>query len=442
MNSKEKSIKKLFLLISTMPLIYVLYKSELVHNGVYRDYYKIYYYFSFFLIVLLSVFYYLKVLYLKYFLIISLSIILALYLFQAYQVFYLNQYYKTKTYFNETGKQYDKRAIYEIYLDNLAAGNEKTVSVPPKYFTKKKNVNFHPLSSISKSQTIHCNENGYFSEHLTDRYGFNNPDLVWDKEVIDYLIIGDSFARGACVNRGYDIASKLRKYSKKNVITIGFDSNGPLTSFASLREYSTKKTKSVIWLYHEDSDLNDLNLEYENKILKKYLGDENFSQNLREKQKLIDETITKIIEEKILETKKENKNYDKSIKFLKLFYIRNAFFPLRTSSLNLQPDEKFKEVVKTIKKFTNKNNLDLYFVYLPDYIRYAKKYDHNHNHLKNIEKIMIENKIEFINIDELVFKKIDNPFDLFPFKMKGHYNTEGYERVSKTIFQFIQEKNK
>ena len=115
MNSKEKSIKKLFLLISTMPLIYVLYKSELVHNGVYRDYYKIYYYFSFFLIVLLSVFYYLKVLYLKYFLIISLSIILALYLFQAYQVFYLSQYYKTKTYFNETGKQYDKRAIYEIY---------------------------------------------------------------------------------------------------------------------------------------------------------------------------------------------------------------------------------------------------------------------------------------------------------------------------------------
>ena len=63
-------------------------------------------------------------------------------LFQAYQVFYLSQYYKTKTYFNETGKQYDKREIYEIYLHNLAAGNEKTVSVPPKYFTKKKKCEF------------------------------------------------------------------------------------------------------------------------------------------------------------------------------------------------------------------------------------------------------------------------------------------------------------
>ena len=63
-------------------------------------------------------------------------------------------------------------------------------------------------------------------------------------------------------------------------------------------------------------------------------------------------------------------------------------------------------MVKTIKKFTNKNNLDLYFVYLPDYIRYAKKYDNNHSHLKNIEKIIIDNKIDFINIDELVFKKL------------------------------------
>lgn len=138
MNSREKYIKKFFLLISTMPLIYVVYKSEMVHNGIYRDYYKIYYYFSFFLIALLSVFYYLKLFYLKYFVIIILSIIFALYFFQAYQVFYLSQYYKTKTYFNETGKQYDKREIYEIYLHNLAAGNEKTVSVPPKYFTKKK----------------------------------------------------------------------------------------------------------------------------------------------------------------------------------------------------------------------------------------------------------------------------------------------------------------
>ena len=46
---------------------------------------------------------------------------------------------------------------------------------------------------------------------------------------------------------------------------------------------------------------------------------------------------------------------------------------------------KFKRSGKDYKKFTNKNNLDLYFVYLPDYIRYAKKYDNNIV-FKNIEK--------------------------------------------------------
>ena len=40
----------------------------------------------------------------------------------------------------------------------------------------------------------------------TDRFGFNNPDNEWDKK-IDYLIIGDSLAQGACVNRPNDITS-------------------------------------------------------------------------------------------------------------------------------------------------------------------------------------------------------------------------------------------
>ena len=63
--------------------------------------------------------------------------------------------------------------------------------------------------------TIYCNENGYFSNYFSDRYGFNNPDNEWDKKQIDYVLVGDSFTHGACVNRPYDIASNLRRLSKK-----------------------------------------------------------------------------------------------------------------------------------------------------------------------------------------------------------------------------------
>ena len=50
-----------------------------------------------------------------------------------------------------------------------------------------------PLSGISNSETIHCNENGYYSIYQSDRYGFNNPDEEWDKKEIEYLLVGDSF---------------------------------------------------------------------------------------------------------------------------------------------------------------------------------------------------------------------------------------------------------
>ena len=80
-----------------------------------------------------------------------------------------------------------------------------------------------PASGISKSQTINCNENGYYSIYLSDRYGFNNPDDVWESNQTDYLLIGD-LCSWACVNSPHDIASNLRDLTYLNVINLGFRS--------------------------------------------------------------------------------------------------------------------------------------------------------------------------------------------------------------------------
>ena len=58
------------------------------------------------------------------------------------------------------------------------------------------------------------NENGYFSIHHTDRYGFNNPDFEWEKNEIEFLLVGDSFTQGACVNETDTISGNLRKMVK------------------------------------------------------------------------------------------------------------------------------------------------------------------------------------------------------------------------------------
>ena len=73
--------------------------------------------------------------------------------------------------------------------------NKITVTVHPSYYINRE-TDIFPLSGISNSKTIYCNENGYFSIYQSDRYGFNNPDEEWDSNEIEYLLVGDSMTHG------------------------------------------------------------------------------------------------------------------------------------------------------------------------------------------------------------------------------------------------------
>ena len=88
---------------------------------------------------------------------------------------------------------------------------------------------------------------GYYSFYKSDRFGFNNPDYEWDKKSLKYILIGDSFTHGACVNRPNDIASVLRNLSGESVLNLGYSGNGPLLEFATLREYLKPNIENIIW---------------------------------------------------------------------------------------------------------------------------------------------------------------------------------------------------
>ena len=66
-------------------------------------------------------------------------------------------------------------------------------------------------------------------------------------EKIEYLLVGDSFTQGACVNETDTISGNLRKMiNSGGVLNLGYGGNGPLTEYATLREYlHLKKTKRV-----------------------------------------------------------------------------------------------------------------------------------------------------------------------------------------------------
>ena len=57
---------------------------------------------------------------------------------------------------------------------------------------------------------------------------------------------------------------------------------------------------------------------------------------------------------------------------------------------------------------------------------------------QEIKNTVIDLGIEFIDIDEEVFKKKNNPLKLFPLERGPHYNIEGYKEVALKIYEKIK----
>ena len=431
-------IKKLFiihLIFSISFLIWTFYKSEIFWDGKIRDFYFIYYIISLILILFSILIFFLSNKIKEYLILSYISLITSLYAFEAFISFEFIS--KEKIYEKETGKKFDKRSKFEIYKDLKKINNKIAVKVSPNSHINKYSI--QPLSGIANVETIYKNENGYYMIFNSDRYGFNNPDKYWDMKNIEYVMSGDSFAHGCCVNAPNDIASVLRSLSGKLVLNLGYSGNGPLIQYATLREYLKPNTKKVLWFYFEGNDLRDLKIESKSIILNNYLVDSSFTQNLKPKQTEINKLLRKIIKKReknaALEEEKLKKKVfkEKILRFVKLFNIRQSIFPKQQQPE--LPIENFKLIMNKTKELVDKNNSELYFIYLPEYSRYTnRKYDNKYYH--EIKNIITDLDINFVDIDREVFQKQKEPIKLFPFERVGHYNEKGYKNVGEVIYKF------
>lgn len=419
------------LVLSFFILFYTFYKSEIFWNGEKKNFYLPYYKTSFFLILFSISTFFLNNKIKNYLIIISGSILISLYLSEAYITFGFhkdNPLDKKKIYQQKTGKKYDLRSKLQVYNDIKKDNSNVTVTTFPIYFYGQK-TNIFPFSGISNSKTIHCNENGYYNIFQSDRYGFNNPDKEWDQQEIEYLLVGDSFTLGACVNRPNDISSILRKLSNRSVLNIGYDDNGPLIEYASMREYLRPNVKKILWIYYEGNDLNGLGDKLSNKLLKKYISDLKFSQNLKKRQSEINKAIFNMIERKKDHNPAKIEKIFLIKRFLKLYQLR-ALLRFQQEP-ELIPE--FTKIIKLADNLSNENKSKLYFVYLPDYRRYKNNF--NYSNYSKIKKIMKTLDVPFIDLHLEVFSKEENPLKLFPFESAGHYNEEGYAKVAEKIYE-------
>jgi len=443
MNFMRKIFSPFCLSISLLLLVYTFYKSE--NSASWRspsedDYYTVYFIISGILILFSIITFFISQKIKEYVIIFVLSFVGSSYLLEGYLIFN-EESSKEDVYYNETGNRWDKRSKIEIFNDLKKINNKIKVSFSPKYYQPLKNDPIYPLAGHSNSQTLHCNENGYYSIYQSDRYGFNNPDQEWDSKEIEYVLVGDSFTHGDCVNRPNDITSILRTLSKKSALNLGYGDHGPLMQYATLREYLNFDVKKVLWIYFSGNDLLDLKQNLKIVFLRNYIEDPTFTQNLKLKQKIIDNLAKKIIDEGIIEWEIKNKILPKEIdnnftlkikRFIKIFKLRSLIYSQQTQIKIPSPDPKFKEIINLAKELTNKNNAKFYFVYLPDHDHYKNQYDVTNYHL--VKKIVNELNIPFIDIHEQVFKKEKNPLSFF----SGHYNVEGYSKVAETIYKLTK----
>ncbi len=245
-------LRKIFstscLIISLMLFFYVFYKSEIHWNGTKIKFYNTYYIISGIILFISVITYYVSKKIVDYLIITGISIFVSLYLFESYLilekklVFQTHLKSKIQLYEKETGKKYDTRTEFEVYTNAKKTVKDITLAIPTASYLIK-NTEIFPLSGKSKSKVVHCNENGYWNFYNSDRFGFRNPDKEWDQKEIEYLLVGDSFSNGACVNSPDDIASVLRNLSNKSVLNLSSDGKGPLSEYASLREYLNSNVK-------------------------------------------------------------------------------------------------------------------------------------------------------------------------------------------------------
>ena len=354
---------------------------------------------------------------------------------------------------NKEDLKNDSRTILQVY-NSLKDTEDVTVKFFP-YGSVGEQSDIFPLSGISNKKTIFCNENGYMSFYKSDRYGFNNPDQEWqflenNNREAEYVLLGDSFTHGACVNRPNDIASVLRLLTKKVVINLGYIGNGPLIEYATYREYVSFNSKNVLLLFFEQGDLEQLFFELKNPILNSYIQDINYSQNLKKKIKNVDDYVKERIdwgykgqENLIFHQSKFKKKKYKILKFIRLDKTKNFFKSKISYFIKREqvPFEEFKLIIKRLDQSVKSKSGNFYFVYLPGPQRYLKKsylYEKkiNKNKKKIFEYLKNEN-IKIIDIYDQIFLNNDNPLSLFS-KAKDHYNEKGYKIVAETIYQNIK----
>ena len=343
----------------------------------------------------------------------------------------------------QMGVPYDTRTKMEVLDDLRDSGVEAFPNTHPYEFVLSNGLisnkgRIYPLGTISNSTTILTNESGYLPIIETDEHGFNNPKGLYIENKVDIVLIGDSFIEGHSVHSNETIGAVLRQLDF-NAIGFGKSSNGSLIELATLKEYAEPlKPKIVLWVYFVN-DIGSLAREMQSSILRKYLNEDDYSQNLISRQEEIDGVSINYLVEREKEREREREERERLlnhpvIKITKLYNLRKMINLIPTSTPTSTPASKpiFRDILQKSKQMVSNWNGKMYFVYLPNFPRYHSR-GSEHPNRNFVMQTATELDIPIIDIHKEVFDPHSDPLSLFPFRMNCFYNAEGLRLVAEAI---------
>lgn len=208
------------------------------------------------------------------------------------------------------GAKFDDRTLRRFVLDARASGRAMVPLVIPTALLEPSDGAHRPrleldgdpvavLSSLSHAETALGNENGTFAVVQTDRFGFNNPDGVWDLADIEVVAVGDSFTMGKCVPEPENAIARIREVIPAT-LNLGVAGNSPLFTLATLIEYAApRRPGTVLWLYYpNDLAPFELGRDQATPALLRYL-EPGFSAGLAARQSAIDPLLRHEVEREL-----------------------------------------------------------------------------------------------------------------------------------------------
>jgi len=350
------------------------------------------------------------------------------------------------------GVDFDTRSRLEVVLDCRKSGQSCYPAVPPNTFLSNNlevgGDRIVPLSGAARARIIGCNEGGFYSTYTTDEYGFRNPEGSWrDADIVDLAFVGDSYTQGDCVNNGDHFVDNFRIMFPK-VLNLGAGGDGPLLELATVKEYlEGRHVRYLFWVFFERNDLSDLKDRKKSSLLLQYLRP-GFTQSLMQRHSEINKAVYAYIENRL---KMKEQGQAKLLPNL-----RSLFWEFRQGKL-LTPFTKkkspsdllkskydielFQQILAETKRIIARGGGKLVFVYLPEYERFSEETPSPPWSAARIKSDILD-MVSTLGVDvidiEPAFHRENDPLELFPYKIQGHYNSRGYAVVANEIKRYLE----